>query len=1147
LSQNVYRVFDTTRNGIQQCLTPTNIAFSTFQGRRITGAEAARLQGIDLDQVDTTNMSEQLLLDMCGNAMTSTVVGTITFSALLTFCGIFDVTKRASAIVEPEPTQCHEGKESLVKVDLKPSHYKPVSVESIKALAKFSCRLCLCEGRQDTCKKKFQKCKLCGHTTCVKCGKQPKHEYEHFQMDFINERTKPIQFEDIIKKSIPMEIDLSALYSSSVESYLKALAERGPPEGFDSNTLSQSLKAFRSALRSRVFFRSVRRAEVWHVRYDSPEAILKLTISGTGVEWQLYANVSQEPLGSCMGRYLRQYPIARMTPQGDDIVKGSWGYWMPIKKVFKATITSSGPLIPTYKNACGLVSSLHQFNYSYVDISFNGGDYDPNYFPKDIRGRYVAAPVCGQAFNTLHLLIARNSREKPVGLFFHHEMQSGNPSCHSFVLGSDFERKDWGEFHTLAGEFSASWRQPIVQGEESVDSPDIYVKGTGITVEGYCGSITDEVEVSVQGRFVNLGAHSLIPSGPSFQYCQLPVDVSHLDLFCGKDVAIFTCKGKVDYQISCLLPRNKWTPIDRTNRAAFWPEFSWVILQGLKINGHCEANNNWHSWTDLVDKCLSCAPTTPALLWMLNRKGKCIPYEHPEEASEWEKLMKRRPSPMNVLFHIDDHGNITLQVGMNPVTLMHRAKARLLIGGSTSDVKLTWRLFTDDGRRQNVENARLTLRNNDNVKMASQPFSTYMLRDEQLRVLTWLIEKEVKGTVFTEEEVVESLVPDIGYRAEGRATRDVLRRGGILAQDVGFGKTVVMLALIKQRSYFYQRKALNIGHLPGSIYTPATLIMMPSHLVKQWESEVAKFIPETQKKVIIIHEPRDFAKLSINHIKEAEIVIVNWGSCAKPAYIKMLANLAGIVEPADSPSNREFHAWYKTAIAAIEDSVDTLRSGPAGFNAYLESKWRVSLKEASSVDVRVPSKHVTGAAYINSDKRQYSQSQDEESDPGLKRKRAPAGPKRAVFKSSIKFTKRDNWESMINPLIELFHWARIIIDEHTYGNGMVGTILANLKADNNFLLSGTPALGGHSDVKILATLLGINLGVDDFTALRSDIFKQKTCDLTSGLTDIIQQVHANIETESELFLTYQESPSEYWRERRHLLTQNFLDGFCRKV
>jgi hypothetical protein len=45
--------------------------FLLVQGRRITGIEAARLQGIDLDQVDTLNMSEFILLDICARVFST--------------------------------------------------------------------------------------------------------------------------------------------------------------------------------------------------------------------------------------------------------------------------------------------------------------------------------------------------------------------------------------------------------------------------------------------------------------------------------------------------------------------------------------------------------------------------------------------------------------------------------------------------------------------------------------------------------------------------------------------------------------------------------------------------------------------------------------------------------------------------------------------------------------------------------------------------------------------------------------------------------------------------------------------------------------------------------------------------------------------
>jgi hypothetical protein len=59
-----------------------------------------------------------------------------------------------------------------------------------------------------------------------------------------------------------------------------------------------------------------------------------------------------------------------------------------------------------------------------------------------------------------------------------------------------------------------------------------------------------------------------------------------------------------------------------------------------------------------------------------------------------------------------------------------------------------------------------------------------------------------------------------------------------------------------------------------------------------------------------------------------------------------------------------------SCVAKIETNVDHLRTkGPAGFVDHIQTQWECSVVEASSVDVRVPSKHITGAAYVNSDKR----------------------------------------------------------------------------------------------------------------------------------------------------------------------------------
>jgi hypothetical protein len=96
------------------------------------------------------------------------------------------------------------------------------------------------------------------------------------------------------------------------------------------------------------------------------------------------------------------------------------------------------------------------------------------------------------------------------------------------------------------------------------------------------------------------------------------------------------------------------------------------------------------------------------------------------------------------------------------------------------------------------------------------------------------------------------------------------------------------------------------------------------------------------------------------------------------------------VEPAvNSTSERAYGAWYQAAVAKIETNVDHLRTkGPAGFVDHIKTQWECSVVEASSVDVGVPSKHITGAAYVNSDKR--STAKNDGNPNSKKRKRGAA-------------------------------------------------------------------------------------------------------------------------------------------------------------
>ena len=78
------------------------------------GAEAANLQGIDLGQVNVSNMTESLLHDMCGNAMSCPLVTAVTVAAIVTFRSVLQTEGREIVKIEPEPLPSTEGQDFLL-------------------------------------------------------------------------------------------------------------------------------------------------------------------------------------------------------------------------------------------------------------------------------------------------------------------------------------------------------------------------------------------------------------------------------------------------------------------------------------------------------------------------------------------------------------------------------------------------------------------------------------------------------------------------------------------------------------------------------------------------------------------------------------------------------------------------------------------------------------------------------------------------------------------------------------------------------------------------------------------------------------------------------------------------------------------------
>lgn len=99
---------------------------------------------------------------------------------------------------------------------------------------------------------------------------------------------------------------------------------------------------------------------------------------------------------------------------------------------------------------------------------------------------------------------------------------------------------------------------------------------------------------------------------------------------------------------------------------------------------------------------------------------------------------------------------------------------------------------------------------------------------------------------------------------------------------------------------------------------------------------------------------------------------------------------------------------------------------------------------------------------------------------------------------------RKDWEQLRAPPLEVFHWARKVIDEYTYlEDAPQLPLIARLSADRHWVLSGTPPIHDFSALKTIAAFMNVHLGVDDDGEGKSDRVKKRLREQTSRSTFLV--------------------------------------------
>ncbi|EMS22035.1 DNA repair protein rad8 [Rhodotorula toruloides NP11] len=1155
LSQNVDRTTTSKLFGITPCLTPNMIPYLTDRGGPVVGLEALALQGLPIDELLLTRESTDQLADLAGNAMSSTVVGTAMLSALLLAGDKLDKVEKKSEEEDedeedeegdkvmrpkkkedkPEPTEEElearfRGADRLAEHPVDLASFKPSPADLLDR-AHRSARKCTCEGPEDVSEHKIYTCQGCGHSSCEAHKGKPEHRFVAETVD----RESPAKFAADLRDLLPMRFTVPGFERDAMAKLVEDTEKKGAKT--DKAVVERYLDVIDEALKGAEFhFHHLTRRDFWTAVYGSERARLELFFGQTHIEWRIFVTAPAE-LGTLNPLRQRfEQPIARLkVPPGQtDLFDGSWSLNVPLvgsaNKVEMQFSFDEGDDAESknksWRARLELEDFLEEKSPRRIKMSLKGSGKDV--IDRQIDGEYEREDKCGTATHALYRRVDVKDNDEPLYFFFDPSPYLEN--IHDRFVFAETCLRVTGTRALLAS-LQPSWRlnpfhttgggkdeTPKVVSDEVDPEPSIDIPTTWMVLE--------QAKIAPGGADVN--------ETSKFSTIQTGFELSVSTGQCSQAETLLTATVPLAKSPSPVWATEKWHEVDLQHQGAeVFSKLGWMLSR----IPNWQALQEWQSVaTGSIPNhtCARCAPVMPSIQWikLLSLRGgkkeawspSVIAREDGQEAARYENALKDRPSP--IIIHTRHVGSdLQLKIGLNAASLAHRALSQLPAASlkhfSPAAPKVEWRLLTSVSTDLGNESSPVfELTSNRNNPEAANPEDwnpKCKLRPEQLRSLWWMIEQEANPKPWVEEEVAEALLPQLGWYAEAKATREVEIRGGVVADAVGYGKTAITLALIASR----QEVDGDLPEETDRVPIKATLIVVPKHLVNQWKDEVKKFTKPALS-VITIQSQTDLKKYTIKQFQEVDIVIVAESLFTSGPYWCALADFAASKRDIryDAKAGRYFRHAVDEAMEAMGDQVR-----------------RIRMKGAS-------------AAHVALDKARKARDVDFESETFIPESRHKANAK-AKGKAKplpsvkdVKFTRSanvgdddwgfrqagQNWTKLKAPPLSFFSWARVVLDEFSYTDGSPLVGIHSCRGRARWILSGTPPMRDFSEIKSISNLLNIHLGIDDDTEGVADMVKVRTKDATAA----------------EKFRSYVDVRTKNWHIRRNKVAQRFLDQFARQ-
>lgn len=1077
-SQNVDRVNMGTPFGATGCLTPSAISVLTLDARPITGSEALRLQGMPIENFNMSVETQSQLQDLAGNAMTTTVVGATIFASLACVAR-YDSEKdlgwlamlfpkrdyKENSKKDRNTYEAHEqppGEFDDVPSVVLFAHCRPNdNISEILQLGTMTRRRCVCYHILSYSSMELFECNVCGASFCKSCKGNPEHQLVKSAKSF--ENISCLSFanaEHELRKFFPPILPMLSGFESTtaIDLTYNLLHDRNGKYSSDEAEVlaTQTLAGLCSTIYQLKF---IEVTEVTRIEYVSKDNfILRVIIEAEQIIWYLHLDQWSEAAKKLNGKHKTGRPVARaiLGPNATNQFPMLWEPWCPreVELTLRLRLEENSKL--------RLVSI--DVKESMEDIEFQNAVTHLN------NTVWVKHEECG--FPEYALWVTKVGSHKFY--LFKDVNPIGDASKDEFII-TRVSRE--------MGRTPVAESRPVLLRIRCDDQLHRIIAnvtvGSEFSASGYATGrwLHGEKEVIRIPQFAsNLAGQPFPTSLPVKirQPCLDPTLAFHSDkLACDRDQVFLEMSlpifGMSEDAVAKVLKTLR--DLDLSQQLDF-AEFARLIgpcysAVERHILDSYDGDRTLQLWeVELAQDCETCAPALPALRWEKPHGkgskglGPIVARSHEMDQKVYDSNMRKQPVAFRVDHNVDaamssghkkDRGfsYVDIRFVARAHTLLQQARSfhpqhpayhqdSIIVRGTFS---IEFCVLEDS--RPVLEPIRIQPPAY-NKKTAQQPAGFRKgtaLFDEQLASLQWMItrENDENEIGFIEREVAEVYMDHLRLRLRAQTFKHITRRGRVVADSVGFGKTAVCLGLIDRqhkndRSAFLDLRKQDPS-LDGIIHLNATLVIVPNQLTEQWRKEAERFLSPGYK-IVVISTFQDLQRKGIAGLKEADIVV-----CSNKIFqdAKYMAELSKLGDPAllnITVVPKVYRAWYKT----VHEIIASMRHLMIG---TLSQKPKTTGRQASL------------------DKLHKALEGLRQQDPSKSR---------LAFLPSADLTK---WTPQV--LLELFSFARVIWDEFPYKNIQVTEFVANCPTVSKWMLSGTPPLESLGDIARIAYLFNVHL------------------------------------------------------------------------